>query len=38
MEKRVALDGWYVDHAHAGLDLLILLKTPLAVLSRRNAH
>ena len=38
MEKRIVLDNWYVDHGHAALDLLILLKTPLAVLSRRNAH
>ncbi len=38
MEKRVALDAWYVNRKSLALDLLILLKTPLAVLSRRNAH
>ena len=38
MEKRVALDGWYVENHTAALDLLILAKTPLVVLSRRNAH
>jgi exopolysaccharide biosynthesis polyprenyl glycosylphosphotransferase len=38
MEKRVALDGWYVDHKSLALNLLILLRTPLIVLSRRNAH
>jgi putative colanic acid biosynthesis UDP-glucose lipid carrier transferase len=38
MEKRVAFDAWYVDHKSLPLDLLILIKTPLAVLSRRNAH
>ncbi len=38
MEKRIALDGWYVENHSPALDLLILAKTPLAVLSRRNAH
>jgi exopolysaccharide biosynthesis polyprenyl glycosylphosphotransferase len=37
MEKRITLDGWYVDHKSFGLDLLILAKTPKAVLSMRNA-
>lgn len=38
MEKRVALDSWYVEHKSLALNLLILLRTPLIVLSRRNAH
>ena len=38
MEKRVTFDAWYVSHRSLALDILILLKTPLAVLSRRNAH
>ena len=37
MARRVDLDGWYVDHKSLGLDLLILAKTPQAVLSMRNA-
>jgi exopolysaccharide biosynthesis polyprenyl glycosylphosphotransferase len=38
MERRVALDLWYVEHASLALDLLILARTPLEVLRRRNAH
>ncbi len=38
MEKRIALDNWYVEHTTVTHDLLILLRTPLAVLSGRNAH
>jgi putative colanic acid biosynthesis UDP-glucose lipid carrier transferase len=38
MEKRVAFDSWYVDHKSLALNLLILIRTPLIVLSRRNAH
>ena len=37
MARRVDLDGWYVDHKSLGLDLLILARTPAAVLSMRNA-
>ena len=37
MARRIDLDGWYVDHSSLGLDLLILAKTPKAVLSMRNA-
>jgi exopolysaccharide biosynthesis polyprenyl glycosylphosphotransferase len=37
MRKRVDFDAWYVDHKSIGLDLLILAKTPKAVLSMRNA-
>jgi len=38
MEKRIALDAWYVAHHGLALDLLILARTPMVVLSRRNAH
>jgi len=38
MERRVALDAWYVAHRSLTLDLLILARTPLAVLGRRNAY
>lgn len=37
MRKRIDFDAWYVDHKSLGLDLLILAKTPKAVLSMRNA-
>jgi exopolysaccharide biosynthesis polyprenyl glycosylphosphotransferase len=37
MQKRIDFDAWYVDHKSLGLDLLILAKTPAAVLSMRNA-
>jgi lipopolysaccharide/colanic/teichoic acid biosynthesis glycosyltransferase len=30
-DERIALDVWYVDHRSAGLDLKILLRTPLAL-------
>jgi exopolysaccharide biosynthesis polyprenyl glycosylphosphotransferase len=38
MRQRVELDGWYVANQSLALDLLILARTPLAVLSLRNAH
>jgi lipopolysaccharide/colanic/teichoic acid biosynthesis glycosyltransferase len=31
-EERIELDVWYVDHRSPGLDLKILLRTPLALL------
>ena len=37
MQTRVALDIWYVEHRSFLLDLSILAKTPLEVLTRRNA-
>lgn len=37
MQRRVDFDTWYVAHASLALDLKILLRTPLAVLSRENA-
>jgi len=37
MQARVDLDIWYVAHRSFLLDLLILAKTPLEVLTRRNA-
>ena len=37
-EETFALDVWYVEHASLALDLKILARTPLAVLSRRNAY
>jgi putative colanic acid biosynthesis UDP-glucose lipid carrier transferase len=38
MRERVALDVWYVANRSVALDLKILARTPLAVLSARNAH
>lgn len=38
MRARVALDAWYIANHSVALDLKILAKTPLAVLSARNAH
>jgi putative colanic acid biosynthesis UDP-glucose lipid carrier transferase len=37
MQRRVDFDAWYVAHASLALDLKILLRTPLEVLSGRNA-
>ena len=38
MRARVDLDVFYVEHESLALDLKILARTPLAVLSRRNAY
>ncbi len=38
MRARVDLDIWYACNANLALDLQILLRTPLAVLTQRNAH
>ncbi len=38
MRSRVDLDIFYARNASLALDLLILARTPLAVLSARNAH
>jgi exopolysaccharide biosynthesis polyprenyl glycosylphosphotransferase len=38
MQKRVELDLWYARHGSLGLDLLILLRTPLEMLRSRNAY
>ena len=38
MRARVDLDIWYACNASLALDLQILLRTPLAVFSQRNAH
>jgi putative colanic acid biosynthesis UDP-glucose lipid carrier transferase len=38
MRRRVALDAWYVANHSLALDIKILVRTPLAVLSARNAH
>jgi exopolysaccharide biosynthesis polyprenyl glycosylphosphotransferase len=38
MAARIARDTWYVKHASFALDLKILLKTPFAVVSSRNAY
>ena len=35
-EKKFDLDVWYVDHLSFGLDLRILLRTPLAVVRREG--
>jgi putative colanic acid biosysnthesis UDP-glucose lipid carrier transferase len=37
MARRVDFDVWYARHASFGLDLEILVRTPLEVLRRRNA-
>jgi len=37
MQRRIALDAWYVAHQSLWLDLVILARTPLEVLRRRNA-
>jgi len=37
MQARIDLDTWYVANACLALDLQILLRTPLEVLSTRNA-
>jgi putative colanic acid biosynthesis UDP-glucose lipid carrier transferase len=37
MRRRVELDAWYVANQSLALDLKILVRTPLAVLSTRNA-
>jgi exopolysaccharide biosynthesis polyprenyl glycosylphosphotransferase len=38
MQHRVDLDVWYAEHASVGLDFLILLRTPIELLRRRNAY
>jgi putative colanic acid biosynthesis UDP-glucose lipid carrier transferase len=38
MRKRVELDSWYIENWSFGLDVKILLLTPLVVLFQRNAH
>ena len=38
MQRRVDLDLWYAEHASLALDLLILLRTPLELVRRRNAY
>ena len=38
MSRRVDFDVWYAHHASFGLDVKILLRTPLEVLRRRNAY
>lgn len=38
MRKRIEYDVRYIENWSVGLDLEILLKTPLAVLSRENAY
>lgn len=38
MRRRVDLDAWYVANHSLALDLKILVRTPVAVLSTRNAH
>ncbi|HWC64093.1 MAG TPA: sugar transferase, partial [Rhizomicrobium sp.] len=37
MQARITHDAWYVAHRSIWLDLLILARTPLEVLRRRNA-
>ena len=37
MRRRVDLDAWYVANETLWIDLLVLARTPLEVLRRRNA-
>jgi exopolysaccharide biosynthesis polyprenyl glycosylphosphotransferase len=37
-EDEVKIDTWYIEHWSPALDLWILLKTPLVVLSRKGAY
>jgi exopolysaccharide biosynthesis polyprenyl glycosylphosphotransferase len=37
MQARITHDAWYVAHKNIWLDLVILARTPLEVLRRRNA-
>ncbi len=36
-DEMVRMDAWYIEHQSLWLDLLILIKTPFAVLSTRGA-
>jgi undecaprenyl-phosphate glucose phosphotransferase len=38
MQGRVERDLWYAEHAWLGLDLWILVRTPIELLRRRNAY
>jgi putative colanic acid biosynthesis UDP-glucose lipid carrier transferase len=38
MQRRIDFDVWYVANASMALDLKILLRTPIEVLSPRNAY
>jgi exopolysaccharide biosynthesis polyprenyl glycosylphosphotransferase len=38
MQRRVDLDIWYAEHASVALDVLILARTPAALLHSRNAY
>jgi putative colanic acid biosynthesis UDP-glucose lipid carrier transferase len=38
IERRVEYDLWYIDNWSLGLDLAILLRTPIEILHGRNAY
>jgi putative colanic acid biosynthesis UDP-glucose lipid carrier transferase len=38
IERRVEYDLWYIDNWSLGLDLAILLRTPIEILHARNAY
>ena len=38
MERKVALDRWYLEHTGPLVDVLILLRTPVALLSSRGVN
>jgi lipopolysaccharide/colanic/teichoic acid biosynthesis glycosyltransferase len=38
MQTRIKFDLWYVEHACIGLDVLVLVKTPLAIIRTRFAE
>jgi putative colanic acid biosysnthesis UDP-glucose lipid carrier transferase len=38
IERRVEYDLWYIDNWSLGLDLAILLLTPMEILHGRNAY
>jgi lipopolysaccharide/colanic/teichoic acid biosynthesis glycosyltransferase len=38
MQKRLDMDLWYINHWNLGLDVVILFRTFVEVLRRRNAY
>jgi len=38
MQRRVEFDLWYADHASLPLDLLILIRTPIALVRNRSVY
>jgi lipopolysaccharide/colanic/teichoic acid biosynthesis glycosyltransferase len=38
MQRRVALDIWYIDNWSFGLDLVIMFRTIIEIMRGRNAY